>query len=147
MTPEIMWQDFLASRPEIRQEMDAWAFGGLPDQLAVLVLTGVKTATSSAYDLYALENEPLPQVGTYDVILDSQGQAVCVIRLTQVTVLPFREVTADHAYQEGEGDRSLDYWRQVHRDFFIQELVEAGLTFSEDSLVVCESFEKVYPGH
>ena len=39
---------------------EAWAFGGDPDKLAALVLDGVKTATASAYPMYALEKEPLP---------------------------------------------------------------------------------------
>ncbi|WP_406946736.1 ASCH domain-containing protein [Lactiplantibacillus plantarum] len=25
----------------------------------------------------------------------------------------------DHAYLEGEGNRSLEYWRKVHKDFFV----------------------------
>ena len=36
---------------------------------------GVKTATASAYPMYALEKEPLPEAGEYSVILDSREQA------------------------------------------------------------------------
>lgn len=78
---------------------------------------GEKTATASAYDLYVLEDEPLPQVGTFDVILDSQNQAVCVVEITKVSVELFNQVSAQHAFKEGEGDKSLAYWRQVHEDF------------------------------
>ena len=59
--------------------------------------------------------------------------------------MPFCEVTAGHAYKEGEGDRSLAYWRKVHEDFFRAELEEAGLEFSPSMPVVCEEFEMVYP--
>lgn len=48
---------------------EAWAFGCEPDFLAKLVLRGQKTATTSSYPLYALENEPLPQVGEYNLSL------------------------------------------------------------------------------
>ena len=46
---------------------EAWGFGDVPDQLADLVLTGIKTATASAYDLSFMEGEadPLPQSGDY----------------------------------------------------------------------------------
>ena len=54
------------------REYDAWCFGGDADLLAALVVEGKKTATSSAYPLYALDNEPLPQEGTYSVILNSR---------------------------------------------------------------------------
>ena len=70
-----------------------------------------KTATASAYDLYAVDNEPLPQEGTFDVILDSQNQAVCIVEITKVSVESFNHVSADHAFKEGEGDKSLAYWR------------------------------------
>ena len=116
-----------------------------PDLLADLVLRGEKTATASAYDLYALEAESLPQEGTFDVILDSQNQAVCIVEITKVSVQPFDQVSAQHAFKEGEGDKSLAYWRQVHEDCFAEWLKEAGLTFTPESKVVLEEFRKVYP--
>ena len=110
-----------------------------------MVLRGEKTATASAYDLYALEAESLPQEGTFDVILDSQNQAVSIVEITKVSVQPFNQVSAQHAYKEGEGDKSLAYWHQGHEDFFTDCLGEAGLTFTPDSKVVLEEFRKVYP--
>ena len=129
----------------VRADYEAWAFGGAPDELAELVLNGIKTATASAYPLYEQEQEPLPQVGEYNVILNAKDEAVCVTKTTKVCVVPFREVSADHAYREGENDRSLDSWRAVHRDFFTEEMTAAGLTFDEDMPVVCEEFLRVYP--
>ena len=145
MTPQEMWSAYKKINPYIGDEIDAWAFGEEPDLLADLVLRGEKTATASAYDLYALEGESLPQEGTFDVILDSQNQAVCIVEITRVSVEPFSQVSAQHAYKEGEGDKSLTYWRQVHEDFFTDCLGEAGLTFTPESKVVLEEFRKVYP--
>ena len=54
-------------------------------------------------------------------------------------------MSADHAFKEGEGDKSLAYWRQVHEEFFTEWMSEAGLTFTPDSKVVLEEFRKVYP--
>ena len=145
MTPQEIWNKYKQIPPSIGDEIDAWAFGVEPDLLADLVLRGEKTATASAYDLYTLEAESLPQEGTFDVILDSHNQAVCIVEITKVSVQPFNQVSADHAYKEGEGDKSLAYWRQVHEDFFKDWLGEAGLTFTPDSKVVLEEFRKVYP--
>ena len=140
MTAQEMW-----NASGIEAEYEAWAFGDDPDTLAELVRTGVKTATASAYPFYELEGEELPKAGEYSVILDTKDEAVCIIRTTKVYVTPYREVTAKQAWKEGEGDRSLDYWRRVHEAFFRKELEEAGLTFTEDMGVVCEEFEVVYP--
>ena len=145
MTPQEMWNAYKQINPSIGDEVDTWAFGVDADLLADLVLRGEKTATASAYDLYALEDEPLPQEGNFDVILDSQNQAVCIVEITRVSVQPFKQVSADHAYKEGEGDKSLAYWRQVHEDCFAEWLREAGLTFIPNSKVVLEEFRKVYP--
>ena len=145
MTPQEMWNAYKQINPSIGDEIDAWAFGVEPDLLTDLVFTGEKTATASAYDLYAVEDESLPKEGTFDVILDSQGQAVCIVEITKVSVQPFHQVSADHAYKEGEGDKSLAYWRRVHEDFFTECLREAGLNFTLDSKVVLEEFRKVYP--
>lgn len=103
--------------------------------LAQLVLEGTKTATASAYDLYAVDNDPLPEVGSYDVVLDSQDQAVCIIQIKKVSVVPFNQVSAEHAFKEGEGDRTLAYWRDVHENFFKPYYNEYGLTFNGDSQI------------
>ncbi len=145
MIPQEMWNKYKQINPLIGDEIDAWAFGVEPDLLADLVFKGEKTATASAYDLYVLEDEPLPQVGTFDIILDSQNQSVCIVEITKVSVELFNQVSAQHAFKEGEGDKSLAYWRQVHEDFFRDCLGEAGLTFTPESKLVLEEFRKVYP--
>ena len=123
----------------------AYQFGVEASTLANLVLTGVKTATTSAYDLYE-PNEALPQVGAYDVILDAHDQPVCVTQTDQVTVVPYREVGSQHAFNEGEGDRSLAYWRQVHAAFFEQEYRDNQQVFDpQTAQMVLEKFHVVYP--
>lgn len=144
MTAQEMWKVF-SEKEHMEAEYEAWAFGDASDTLAELVLQGIKTATASAYPLYELEGEPLPEAGEYSVILNSEDEAVCVIRTTKVYVEAFHAVSAEHAYKEGEGDRSLAYWRQVHEEFFIKCMTEAGLAFDENMPVVCEEFEVVYP--
>ena len=62
----------------------------------------------------------------------------------RVAVVPYRDVTANHARREGEGDCSLAFWRQVHEAFFTEELARAGMVFRQDLPVVCEEFVKVY---
>ncbi len=144
MTHQELWAAYRAANSDAGEEYEAWAYVDEPDALAELTRTGVKTATASAGPLYELEGEPLPQPGAYSVVLDSRGQAVCVIRTTNVYTVPFDQVSEEQAYREGEGDRSLDYWRRVHEDFFRAELAEAGLEFWPEMPVVCEEFEMVF---
>lgn len=146
MTAEQLWAEFCEVKGiDKSTRHEAWAFGGegdVPDELADLVLAGKKFGTASAYDLYVFEDalEELPKVGDYSVVLKQNDEAVCVIRDYDVYIRPFGEVSPFHAYSEGEGDRSLRYWREVHEDFFTPDLEECGVSFSEETLVVCEKF-------
>lgn len=139
MTAEEMWK-----QSGLAGEYDAWAFGEAADKLAALVKAGIKTATCSAYDLYEVEGEDLPLPGDTSVILDSSDEAVCIVRTTRVYVVPFDRVSAEHAFKEGEGDRSLEYWREVHESFLKEELSSIGRSFEGSTRVVCEEFEVVY---
>ena len=144
MNAQEMWEIYSRQR-NIHAEYDAWSFGDDPDILAQLVLSGKKTATASLHLWYDLEGEPLPEAGQYSVILDTRDDAVCIIKTQKVFVVPFRDVDAVQAWKEGEGDRSLSYWRSVHARFFREELAQAGIAFDESMNVVCEEFKKVFP--
>lgn len=139
-----LWSRFQKERKREDASYEAWAFGGAPDELAELVLKGVKTATAGLFDWYESGEEKLPQAGDYSVILDAAGSAVCIIQTTKVYLVPFCEVSEEHARKEGEGDLSLAYWRQVHEDFFSEELRAEHKDFSEKMAVVCEEFKLVY---
>lgn len=143
MNAETLWKQYCeASGTDESTPYEAWAFGGAPDQLARLVLEGKKTATASGYDLYFVEGEeePLPEIGDYSIILDSNDEALCVIQTVKTAIVPFDEVGEEQAFKEGEGDRTLAYWRQVHEEFFEEEFAECGLTFTHDKRILCEEF-------
>lgn len=135
-----MWNLFNKNKrlPDI---YDAWQFGEKVDCLADLVIRGENTATSSLFQSYKLENVEIPKVGDYSVILDSSNNAVCIVRNTSVNIYKFGEVPEIIAYKEGEGDKTLNYWRKVHKSIFSNIL---GNSFNNDTLIVCEEFEVVF---
>ena len=147
MTEKEMWEKYLSGHPwDHDKTYEAWCFGSdTPDKLAELTASGIKTATASAYPFYEYENCALPKAGEYNVILRTDGTASCIIQTAHVAVVPFMQVTKEHAYKEGEGDRSLAYWRTVHAKAFTDELSEIHKQFSDDMLVVCEEFSVVFP--
>ena len=139
MTADELWR-----QAGLTGTYEAWSFGEASDKLAALVKNGVKTATCSAYELYQAEGEPIPKAGDYSIILDSKGDAVCIVKTTRVYVAAFNQISQEHAYKEGEGDRSLEYWRKVHKDSLTRELAEINEAFTEHTQVVCEEFEVIY---
>ena len=147
MTAKQMWKAFLKIAPEESgKEVDAWNYSGEDgDRLAELTARGIKTATSSAYPVYEAVGEALPRSGEYSVVTRRDGTAVCVVYTSKVYVIPYKDVSEAHAWREGEGDRTLSYWRKVHQAFFTECLEQQGLLFSEDMGVVCEEFSRVFP--
>jgi uncharacterized protein YhfF len=143
----LLWEEYRKINPNAPKDYEAWAFGNskeMANELAKLVLEGTKTATSSNYTLYELEKEPLPSVGLHNVILDGEGKAVAIAETTTVEVVPFDEVTEEHAYLEGEGDRTLRYWRGVHEPLFKKEFEDINQEFHHKIPVVCERFKLIY---
>lgn len=141
------WHNFcdLKDMP-VNTAYSAWSYGGdkkMADELAELTRCGIKTATTSAADLYE-PDEAKPYVGEYNIVLDAHQQPVCITETKVVEIIPYDLVSAEHAYHEGEGDRSLDYWRQVHQEFFKAEYASVGQQFNEQIPCICEVFEVVY---
>jgi uncharacterized protein YhfF len=126
----------LTAVPEQYRNLRAFAFGDGPelaDELLALVIKGVKTATCST------EDEPnTSTAGERWIVLDGRGEPACCIETTEVTYRRFNEVDAAFAYEEGEGDRSLAYWRNAHRNYFGRQG-----KFSEDMMLMCERFRLV----
>ena len=148
---EVFWESFLKeTKLENVHLHDAWAFGDtalLADELALLTVKGIKTATASAYIEYVLANEPLPHPSeqALEIILDGHENPVAVIQVTKVYVVPFADVTAEHAYKEGEADRSLKSWRKIHRQYWQRTFKDRGLVIEIDDMdVVCEEFEVIW---
>lgn len=148
-TPTVgeFWQECrsaVSGLPEVAPE--AWAFGATPaqaDSLLALVLAGTKTATASSLWDYEHTGESIPEVGWLNIILDGRGGPRALIETTAVEVVPFDEVPEAHAFKEGEGDRSLSYWREVHERYW-REHSENPRGFEPDMPVVCEELRLLH---
>lgn len=150
-TVKEMWGNYLISIDQdiinTNKKYTSWHFCDNEEDannLAELVKQGVKRATTGLYYLYEVEDEPLPKLGDLSIIIDWQGKAQCIIEIRKVTLLPFKEVNEEFAEIEGEGDKSLKYWREVHINAFNRHLEEHKKEFRENMLVVFQEFETVY---
>lgn len=103
--------------------------GPLRDRLVVAVLSGQKTGTSFLYQELALasQEEPLPQVGDLEAVVDSADEPVCITEVISVEVLPLKDITLAHALDEGEGFTSVDDWYEAHRTFWTSDFYRAEL--------------------
>ncbi|MEM6839767.1 MAG: ASCH domain-containing protein [Cyanobacteria bacterium P01_C01_bin.120] len=145
------WQDCLQASTSAAPHGEGYLveqFGDsseLANELGQLVRSGIKTATCSALWEWQAENEPLPTVGVYTILLDGEGQPLCIIQTTEVTIRAFDAVDAQFAYDEGEGDRTLESWRREHWRYFSRVLPNIGRVPTPDMPLVCERFRFVFP--
>lgn len=114
------------------------------DNCAMLITAGLKTASSGALASYLNYQVPVPAEGDLAIITNWEGEAQCIIKTTEVDIVPFNEVTDDYAVKEGEGDQSLSYWKKTHWDFFSKDLAGFGELPEEDMMIICEEFEVIY---
>jgi uncharacterized protein YhfF len=114
------------------------------DTCAMLITASLKTASSGALASYLHYQVPVPAEGDLAIITNWAGEAQCIIRTTEVDIVPFNEISEDYAVKEGEGDQSLAYWKKTHWEFFSNDLAAFGELPEEDMMVICEEFEVIY---
>lgn len=76
----------------------------LADKRAGLVLAGRKTATC-----WPAREGPKTRIGQRWVVRDGDGEAVAIIETIALERRRCADVDAAFAFDEGEGDRTLDY--------------------------------------
>lgn len=150
-TVQAYWHKFLstlpADSPYRTRPYIAEGWGDSPemaDELGALIAQGTKTGTCSALWEWEAEGNPIPAVGLITIALDGRGEPLCIVETYEVTIRKYNEVDTDFARSEGEGDLSLAYWREAHRNFFSRVLPKIGREFSEDMPLICERFRVIY---
>ena len=119
------------------QQLETFSFGDSPqlaDELLALVLSGTKRATCLAESQGLLSAE----IGKSMVVLDGRGNPKAVLKTVELTKRRFDEVDEAFAFDEGEGDLSLEHWRTAHTRYFTR----LG-HFAPDMMLWCERFELI----
>jgi len=118
-------------------DLESFSFGDSPaaaDECLELVLIGRKTATCWA----ASEGLKGAEVGKRWIVKDGQGRPRAIVETVELTRRRFDEADEALAYHGGEGDRSLEYWRQLYTDYLTRQGA-----FSKDMELYCERFRLV----
>ncbi|WP_300377224.1 ASCH domain-containing protein [Henriciella sp.] len=149
MTPDqqVFWDRFQTETGDQRKPADIFAFGDSPEmagELLELVLSGTKRATATRLAVYQKESKRPPAPGDLSLVLDGEDRPACVIETTIVNVDPFNTASEAFAHTEGEGDRSLEYWRKVHLAYYRRECAAEGTVFAAIEPIVFEEFRLIW---
>ena len=148
LTPaaQAFWNDFCQATGESRPLRGVDQFGDEPamaDELIQLVIDGTKRATCCLARDFT--DEPLPTPGDLWIMTDGHAAPRCIIETTHVELKPIREVTAEFAFIEGEGDKSLAFWKAAHDAYYTRQGAREGFTYDDSMIGVCEQFRCIWP--
>lgn len=124
------------------------AFGDgaeMATELAELVVAGIKRATAGLVRQFGPDGEPLPVVGGFVVLLDGTGRPRAIWRTTEVRIGPLNSVDERFAWDEGESERTRDWWLSAHRRFFGRRATAQGFQMHDEIETMFERFEIVWP--
>jgi uncharacterized protein YhfF len=97
--------------------------GPLRDRLVAAVLSGAKTATSALLAEWEVDGAALPKVGDEQIVIDSAGEAVARIEITDCRVIELSKVDDAIARAEGEHYSTAVGWRAEHERFWRDEVL------------------------
>ncbi|MGC1516390.1 MAG: ASCH domain-containing protein [Maribacter sp.] len=146
-----MWSDYTGAYPEFKNdeqpESDSFHTNKEDaDRLAQLILNGKKKAGSSLYSVYEKYQIDLPKIGRKQIVTNFEGEAVAIIEVTSVDILPFNQISEAYAAMDmGTNNGPLEKWKKAHWTFFSSFLKESGEEPTETMLIVCEQFKIIWP--
>ena len=145
---DAFWQAFRQYAGLDHDHYVVGSFGDSPEmatELADLVVAGIKRATASLARDYGEGREAIPRPGDFVMMLDGKGRPRFIWQTTEVTIKPLSQVDDAFAWDEGEGDRTRNWWLAAHRRYFGRQANREGCKFDDDVLTVFERFEVVWP--
>ena len=147
---ELYWRRYLDTlKPGDRDpaSYEVWHFGDtekLANDLAELVKTGQKTSTSALVWEEEAKDERPARLDDIVVVTKWDGSPSCIIEITEAEVRPFGTIDERFAYDYGEGDRSLTWWREDMWDYYSEVCRNIGREPSPDMPLECQRFRLLY---
>lgn len=95
--------------------------GAMRQRLNRLILDRTKRAIAGLLLDYVRDDEELEAEGERLALVDDDLNRIAIVAVQRVETVPFDEVTWSFTQAEGEGDESLEEWREGHRQFWTSE--------------------------
>ena len=142
------WRAYRDAAGLDQDNYDVVAFGDgaeMATDLAELTVAGIKRATAGLVRQFGPDGEAPPVVGGFVVLLDGADRPRAIWRTIELRIGPLNSVDAQFAWDEGEGDRTRDWWLSAHRRFFGRRAAVQGFAMHDEIETVFERFEVVWP--
>jgi len=146
---ELFWKNFISDNTKHVNEKIPESFYFCDNEkdandCAKLVVKNIKQATAPSLWSFKINNEKLPKKRHLNIITNWNKVPQAIILTTKIELIKFSEITAKFAQREGEGEKSLAYWKKVHKAYYKREMQGYKENFSEDMIIVCQYFNTIY---
>ncbi len=118
------------------ENLERFAFGdssASADELLDLVIAGPKRATC-----WSIADGQQTEIGKRMIVLNGSGNPGAVIETIELAARRFCDVDRQFAFDEGEGDRTLEQWQADHQAYFTRN---GG--FDPAMMLWCERFRLI----
>jgi uncharacterized protein YhfF len=142
------WRAYRDAAGLAHDNYDVVAFGDGPEmatELAELTVAGIKRATAGLVRQFGPGGEAAPVIGGFVVLVDGADCPCAIWRTAELRIGPLNSVDEQFAWDEGEGDRTRDWWLAAHRRFFTRRAAAEGIQMHDEIETVFERFEIVWP--
>src|ERR1700674_3519995 len=142
------WRGYREAAGLHHDDYDVVAFGDgaeMATELAELTVAGIKRATAGLVCQFGTDGEPPPVVGGYVVLLDGAERPRAIWRTTEVRIGPLNSVDERFAWDEGEGERTREWWLSAHRRYFGRRAAAPRFPMHDEIEPMFERFEIVWP--
>ncbi|KAI9655112.1 MAG: hypothetical protein M1821_005595 [Bathelium mastoideum] len=132
-------------RPDLPAPKDVFDFGEdkphVSDELLSFAIQRKKTATTT----WPIPSQRHWSVGDLSVILDGSGKPSALMKTRELKECKFKDVEEEFGLAEAEG--TFEEYRKNHLYWYGRhgQKDSTGKVFGEDSMVLCETFEILYP--
>ena len=106
-----------------------------------LIRSGKKRGTAHLAIDFTLNKVPRRRPGDLWIVLDQLLMPISLVKVSTVKTLPFNAVDSSWAEVEGEGNESLAFWREAHRQYYVEQCKLWNREWKEDSPVVLEAWD------
>ncbi|MCL9805470.1 ASCH domain-containing protein [Flavobacterium amniphilum] len=145
----IYWKEFQLKNPEYKNMNEPQSFYFCDnkkeaDECAELVMKKIKQATSPSAWWFEKNKEEIPKIGDIAIVTNWNKEPKAIIRTKKVEIVKFKNITPEYAFIEGEGNKTLEYWKKVHWAYYTNEMHKFSEKPNEEMKIVCEYFETIW---
>ena len=131
------YNDIFNNHTYLLNDLEEWCLGDtkeMANQLFELVKSGIKTATSYLCKEKNHDNK-------FSILTNWDKSEKLLLETISINIVEFKNVSEEHAFKEGENDRTLENWKTIHKDFFENESKKNNIIFTDETKIVCEEFK------